>query len=79
MLLALDKDKRAKAILNPNMAENYNITEAFKDNVVIDYAGARVAEFSLPQRRQLLDLVDLYVGNMDDGHARVKMGCASPP
>ena len=73
MLLALDKDRRAMAILNPNKKENYNLTEAFKDNVVIDYAGARVAEFSQPERRRLLDLVDLYVGNMDDGHARVKM------
>jgi Protein of unknown function (DUF3500) len=73
MLLALDKDKRAKAILNPNKTENYNLTEAFKDNAVIDYAGVHVAEFSLPERRRLLDLVDLYVGNMDDGHARVKM------
>jgi hypothetical protein len=73
MLLALDKDRRAKAILNPNKKENYNLTEAFKDNVVIDYAGARVAEFSPAERRRVLDLVDLYVGNMDDGHARVKM------
>jgi hypothetical protein len=73
MLLALDKDRRAKAILNPNKTDNYNLTEAFKDNAVIDYAGARVAEFSQPERRQLLDLIDLYVGNMDDGHARVKM------
>ncbi|HEY3456442.1 MAG TPA: DUF3500 domain-containing protein [Bryobacteraceae bacterium] len=73
MLLALDKNRRAKAILNPKKTENYNLTEAFKDNVVIDYAGARVAEFSQPERKRLLDLVDLYVGNMDDGHARVKM------
>jgi hypothetical protein len=65
MLLALDKEKCAKAILNSNKTENYNLTEAFNDNVVIDYAGARVAEFSLPERRQLLNLVDLYVGNMD--------------
>ena len=48
MLLALDKAQRAKAILNPNKTENNNLTEAFKDNVVIDYAGARVAEFSPP-------------------------------
>lgn len=73
ILLALNKDIRAKAILNPEKTENYNLTEAFKDNVVIDYAGARVAEFSAPERKQLLDLVELYVGNMDDGHARVKM------
>jgi hypothetical protein len=73
MLLALDKTQRSKAILNPNKSANYNLTEAFKDNVVLDYAGARAADFSEAQRRQLLELVDLYVGNMDEGHARVKM------
>jgi hypothetical protein len=73
LLLALHKTQRAKAILNPNKTGNYNLTEAFKDNVVLDYAGARAADFSAPRRKQLLDLVDLYVGNMDDGHARVKM------
>jgi hypothetical protein len=73
MLLALDKAQRANAILNPNKTTNYNLTEAFKDNVVLDYAGARAADFSQPERRQLLDLIDLYVGNMDEGHARVKM------
>ena len=73
MLLALDNAQRAKAILNPNKTANYNLTEAFKDNVVLDYAGARAADFPEPRRKQLLDLIDLYVGNMDDGHARVKM------
>jgi hypothetical protein len=73
MLLTLDKGQRAKAILNPNKTDNYNLTEAFKDNVALDYAGARAADFSQRERKQLLDLVDLYVGNMDDGHARVKM------
>jgi len=73
MLLALDKPLRAKAILNPVKKDNYNLTEAFKDNVVLDYAGAHAADFSQPVRKQLLDLVDLYVGNMDEGHARVKM------
>ena len=73
MLLALDNGQRAKAILNPNKTENYNLTEAFKDNVVLDYAGARAADFPEAQRKHLLDLVELYVGNMDDGHAHVKM------
>jgi hypothetical protein len=73
MLLAIDNSQRAKAILNPNKTANYNLTEAFKDNVVLDYAGAHAADFSQPQRKKLLDLVDLYVGNMDEGHTRVKM------
>jgi len=73
MLLALDNARRTKAVLNPNKTANYNLTEAFKDNVVLDYAGAPAADFSASERKQLLDLVDLYVGNMDEGHARVKM------
>ena len=73
MLLALSDAQRATAVLNPTKTQNYNLTEAFKDNVVLDYAGARAADFSDAGRKQILDLVDLYVGNMDNGHARVKM------
>jgi hypothetical protein len=73
MLLALDNGLRSKAVLNPEKKDNYNLTEAFKDNVVLDYAGARAADFAAPRRKQLLDLIDLYIGNMDEGHARVKM------
>ena len=73
MVLALNDAQRGKAILNFSKTGNNNLTEAFKDNVVLDYAGARVSEFSDPQRKQLVDLIDLYVGNMSPGHARVKM------
>jgi hypothetical protein len=73
MLQALDDGQRAKAVLKSSKTDNYNLTEAFKDNVVLDYAGARAADFPAPRRKQLLDLVELYVGNMNDGHARVKM------
>lgn len=70
---ALDDPRRRKAILKFSKTGDENLTEAWKDNVVIDYAGVRAADLSEPQRRQLLDLVSLYVGNIDDGHARVKM------
>ena len=73
MLLALDDPRRAKAVLKSTKTDNYNLTEAFKDNVVLDYAGAHAADFRAPERKQLLDLVELYVGNMDEGHARVRM------
>jgi hypothetical protein len=73
MLLALQDAQRTKAILKSTKTENYNLTEAFQDNVVLEYAGASAANFAAAQRKQLLDLMDLYVGNMDEGHARVKM------
>jgi len=33
----------------------------------------RATDLANPARRRLIDLVGLYVGNMEDGHARVKM------
>jgi hypothetical protein len=73
MLLALDDKQSARAVLNPTKTKNYNLAEAWQDNLVLDYAGARVEDFTAKQRGQFLRLVELYVGNMDEGHARVKM------
>ena len=69
----LNEAQRKKAILNFSKTGNNNLTEAFKDNVVLDYAGLRVAELAAQKQRQMLELANLYIGNMDDGHARVKM------
>ena len=73
MINALKGEPRKKAILQVSKTGNNNLTEAFKDNVVMDYAGVRASELSKQERKQLLDLIGLYVDNMDDGHARVKM------
>jgi len=73
MVNALDAAQRRKAILRFSKTGNENLTEAWQDNVVLDYAGVRAAELSAAQRKQLVDLVALYIDNMDDGHARVKM------
>ena len=73
MLQALSREQRRKAILTFSKTGDNNLAEAFKDNLVLDYAGLRVADLAMPARTQLLDLVYLYVSNMDDGHAHVKM------
>ncbi len=70
---ALDEPRRKQAILSFAKESDNNLTEAWKDNVVLDYAGIRGTALSDAHRAQLLDLIALYVGNMDDGHARVKM------
>ncbi|HWJ46133.1 MAG TPA: DUF3500 domain-containing protein, partial [Candidatus Udaeobacter sp.] len=73
MLKALPEAQRKKAILEFSKSGNNNLTEAFKDNVVIDYAGLRTNQLAGPTRQRLRDLIHLYVSNMDEGHARVKM------
>ena len=70
---ALDERRRKQAILSFTKDGDNNLTEAWKDNVVLDYAGIRASALSETQRTHLLDLISLYVGHMDDGHARVKM------
>ena len=73
LLRALPEAQQKKAILNFSKTGNNNLTEAFKDNVVIDYAGLRTNELTGLTRERLRDLINLYVSNLNDGHARVKM------
>ena len=73
LLRALSESQRSVAILESSKESNNNLSEAFHDNVVLDYAGIKVSEFSAAQKKQLLGLMALYVNNMDDGHAKLRM------
>ena len=73
MINALDDGQRKKAIIEVSKSGNNNLTEAFKDNVVLDYAGVPASELGPAQREQLTRLMQLYVDNMKEGHARVRM------
>jgi hypothetical protein len=73
LIQGLSDAHRQQAVLDVSKTGNNNLAEAFKDNLVLDYAGVRVAELPASQRRRLIDLVQLYVGHMDEGHAQVKM------
>ena len=73
ILRALTDAQRALAILHAAKEGNNTLGEAFKDNTVLDYAGVPVSSFSSEQQARLLALIERYVGNMDDGHARVRM------
>ena len=73
MLQSLDEKQKNEAILNVSKEGNNNLTEAFKDNVVLDYVGVNASSFSKEQKGQLLSLIKLYVSNMDKDHGKVKM------
>ena len=73
LIQSLDKNQQAKAIIQSDKTHNNNLTEAFKDNVVLDYAGINASQLTKTQRTQLLDLVGLYISNMKEGHAKVRM------
>jgi len=69
---SLDAGQRQRAVLEANKSGNNNLTEAFKDNAVVPYAGLPASALDSAQQNRLLELAGLFVGNMDDGHARVK-------
>ena len=73
LLLGLDEKQRTRAVLAFSKTGNNNLTEAFKDNVVLDYAGVPARELTAGQKQALLDLIELFVSNLAEGQARVKM------
>jgi hypothetical protein len=73
LIQALSDLQRKKAILSFSKTGNNNLTEAFKDNVVLDYAGIRASELPARQQQQMIELAGLYIGNMDEGHAKIKL------
>ena len=70
---SLTPDQRKVAILNLHKGGHENVAEAFQDNAVLASAGIKASEFTDAQRTQFLDLIEQYVGIMDDGHARIKL------
>jgi hypothetical protein len=73
MITALDDAQRRAAIIEVSKTGNNNLTEAFKDNVVLDYAGVPVRTFTPAQKARLVRLISLFVNNMREGHAKVRM------
>jgi hypothetical protein len=70
---SLDAAQRARAVIAPAKTGNNNLTEAWKDNVVLAYAGLPATALAPAQREALLGLAELYVANLADGHAAVKL------
>ena len=73
MMLALSEAQRKQALIKALKDNNDNLTEAFKDNVVIPYAGIQAKDLTAPQKQQLLQLTSMFIDNMAPGHAKVKM------
>ena len=73
LMRALNAPQQARARIRKDKDGEDLLSAAYKDNLVLDYAGIRATELSEPQRALLLDVVAEYVNNMQEGHARVRM------
>jgi hypothetical protein len=70
---SLNPEQKKKATLWHKKEFDFNRTEAFRDNEIVATTGISAKELSKNQQAQLLDLIAEYVGNMKEGHAKVKM------
>lgn len=73
MMQALTPAQQAEAQIAGKKGSTNNLLEAYKDNVNLEQVGVPGAKLDKAQRQRLRDLIAIYVGNLDDGHARVKM------
>jgi Protein of unknown function (DUF3500) len=73
LMTALTPDQRKRATIDVAKTGNNAVTQAFRDNVVLDHAGIKATELDEKHQALLLELVGEYVHNMDGGHAKVRM------
>lgn len=73
MINTLGPKQQAKAIINSQKGGTNNLLEAFKDNVVLDYAGVKASDLNRKQKATLLELIAQYVNFNNPAQAEVKM------
>lgn len=70
---SLNESQRGKATVTKVKSGNNALSQAYKDNINLDFSGLKASELEDAQKAKLLELIELYVGNMSEGHAKVKM------
>lgn len=70
---ALSDQQKQEAVLSEVKEGNNALSQAYKDNLDLDYAGIPASKLDEKQRALLMAVIESYVGNMSDGHAKVKM------
>jgi hypothetical protein len=70
---SLSKEQQAKTVIQGDKRGDNTLAGAYRDNLVLDYAGIMASELDEKQQAQFVDLIEEYVGVMPEGHARIRM------
>ena len=73
LMQALKPEQQKKALIQTDKTANNALAQAFRDNLVLDYAGLQGRELDDRQRGLLVDVIAEYVNNMPPGHAKARM------
>ncbi len=72
LIRTLDSQQRHQAIVSQDLPRDL-FTSAFRDNHELRYEGIAYDQLTQGQHDELLRLIELHVGRMRPGHAKVKM------
>lgn len=73
LMSSLNSSQRKLAILASAKNENNALTQAYRDNVDLDYAGLPAADLDASQKDLLRGVIESFVGTMDGEHSKIKM------
>jgi len=62
-----------KAALIGAKGRSENLSEMFKDNIMVPFEGLAANRLSKAHRDKLMKLIGLYAGNINDGHSKIKL------
>ncbi|MEM9481565.1 MAG: DUF3500 domain-containing protein, partial [Verrucomicrobiota bacterium] len=70
---ALSPEQQEAAIIDGTKSGTNALAEAFKDNLVVDYAGIKASEFDAATKKRFLALIATYLNHQEKPHAAVKL------
>ena len=70
---SLPPNQQQAALIGAKEGRSENLTEMFRDNITVPFAGLAADRLSKGHRDKLMELIDLYVGNINDDHSRIKL------
>jgi predicted nuclease of restriction endonuclease-like (RecB) superfamily len=73
LIRTLTAGQQEQAVLSVLKDGNNALAQAYKDNLDLDYAGLPASKLDEKQKALLMEVIEEFVGNMDDGHAKIKM------
>jgi hypothetical protein len=73
LLQSLDVTQRAAAVIQSDKSPTNLLAGAGRDNLILNYEGIPAADLSMDQKHQLVSLIRLFVTNIRNGHAQVRM------
>lgn len=70
---SLSPEQQKEATLSTVKDGNHALAQAYKDNLDLDYAGLPASQLNPNQSKKLMAVVESFVGNMDEGHSKIKL------